>query len=785
MKKKNVIYILTLLNVMFLLSSCSENDLFTAESNTGCTLILQLPQEQHIDITTRALSDENLVDELFVVLFRDGVAKFQSFVNPTITGSQIAITITDFSVNAGETVYVCCNTGITSMPNGYTDADNFFKMLSVGNSISKMPMYGSCLSEGTGLSISLERIFSKVKMTYPAGYTVSWKVCNVPSKGYVSSEQTGYPASATFDQTSNPDTDVAYFIPRTDNSSTAEAKTYILANIAGQGWYKLDFYDKDTPIGVDENAILLDIQRNTFYTFNIIGIKEKGYDTELEAAANDGCNIIYEMNVETDNGISNGQYSLLINRQEILCYPTNKNPDGTINNKNAIQSLEISAVVANPKSEISTYNVTLVTPSLNEDIKLLDDDGNEVEVVNLKIAGEKLTTSNSSRTIRIKCSGANIQDSHLIVKLGNIERQVPIRIAGANCYLADFSSAIGKTIYIPVQWANADGTQRISPSDNFTTAIIWTDQSNITETSLSIVPQQSKQWIEITNNVTFTGNVVIAMLKDGEIKWSWHLWCLDGNMLTWDENKKVYDFKPQYENIYNGYTFMDRNVGATTLNKDGSQTDWGLVYQWGRKDPFPGSADADGNELTIYHEGTGFTMFSPSGHPLYGQCIVDGSNSANNLEYSIQHPMQFIKGGTVSLGRWPDKDWYTNIVANRREDLWINLDGKKAVYNPCPIGWTLTKESSIGPWASLHVSQATTSDDHGIDFSDAGYFSYGNFRGWTGELDSSGRGRSILRLWWGKIQSNSILNGTEFSGTAIVKNLAVRSEAHHIRCVRE
>lgn len=765
---------------MFLLSSCSENDLFTAEGNTSSTLILQLPQEQHIDITTRALSDENLVDELFVVLFRDGVAKFQSFVSPTISGNQITITITDFSVHADDTVYVCCNTGITSMPNGYTDADSFFKMLSVSNSTSKMPMYGSCISEGTGLTVSLERIFSKAKVTYPAEYAVSWKVCNVPSEGYVSSEQIGYPTSATFDKQSNPNNDVAYFIPRTDNSSTAEAKTYILANIEGQGWYKLDFYDKRVPIGVDEDAILLDIQRNTFYTFNIIGIQEKGYDTELEAAANDGCNIIYEMDVETINGISNGQYSLLINRQEITCYPTSKNPDGSVNNRNAIQSLDISAVIANPKSEILTYNVTLVTPS--QDIKLLDDNNNEVRVVDLKISGEKLTTSNSSRSIKVKCSGANIQDSYLIVKLGNIERQVPIRIAGANCYLADFSSSTGNTIYIPVQWANMDGTQRISSSDNFSTAIIWTDQPNITETSLSIVPQQSKQWIEITNNITFTGNVVIAMLKDGEIKWSWHLWCLDGNILIWDEDKKVYDFKPQYENAYNGYTFMDRNVGATTLNKNGSQTDWGLIYQWGRKDPFPSSADADANELTIYHEGTGFTM--SSSHPLYGQCIVDGSSSANNLEYSIQHPMQFIKGATISLGKWADKDWYTNNVANRREDLWIKSDGRKAVYNPCPIGWTLAKESSIGPWASLHVNQAIISDDHGIDFSDAGYFSYGRFRIWTGEL-VTGSNSNCLRLWWGKLERNSIVNGTEFNGTAITKNMSSRSEAHHIRCVRE
>ena len=84
-------------------------------------------------------------------------------------------------------------------------------------------------------------------------------------------------------------------------------------------------------------------------------------------------------------------------------------------------------------------------------------------------------------------------------------------------------------------------------------------------------------------NITFgtpdqyrEGNAVIAA-KDasGKILWSWHIWMTD---------------QPQ-EHIYpnNAGTMMDRNLGATSA-EPGSVGALGLLYQWGRKDPFLGSA---------------------------------------------------------------------------------------------------------------------------------------------------------------------------------------------------
>lgn len=76
-----------------------------------------------------------------------------------------------------------------------------------------------------------------------------------------------------------------------------------------------------------------------------------------------------------------------------------------------------------------------------------------------------------------------------------------------------------------------------------------------------------------------SGNAVIAMKVNGKIYWSWHIWCTD-----YDPNLEG----GQQE--FNGYTWMDRNLGATYNNydeKQGGIESKGFLYQWGRKDPFP------------------------------------------------------------------------------------------------------------------------------------------------------------------------------------------------------
>ena len=77
------------------------------------------------------------------------------------------------------------------------------------------------------------------------------------------------------------------------------------------------------------------------------------------------------------------------------------------------------------------------------------------------------------------------------------------------------------------------------------------------------------------------GNAAIAAKDaEGTILWSWHIWMTD---------------KPKDQAYNNGAgTMMDRNLGATSATP-GSVGALGLLYQWGRKDPFPGASSISEN----------------------------------------------------------------------------------------------------------------------------------------------------------------------------------------------
>ena len=169
---------------------------------------------------------------------------------------------------------------------------------------------------------------------------------------------------------------------------------------------------------------------------------------------------------------------------------------------------------------------------------------------------------------------------------------------------------------------------------------------------------------ECLNKIIFTipspiksGNALIAAKSaSGTTLWSWHLWICNG-------------YRPdQYTQTYkDGTVMMDRNLGAT--GKTGTKgEDHGLLYQWGRKDPFPGFSTGS-NEVKVTY---------PAGP------MRTGAN--RNLDYSIAWPKEFICGGVDS-----DFDW----LASSNRTLWTSA---KTKYDPCPPGWRVPTGGANGVW---------------------------------------------------------------------------------------
>lgn len=193
------------------------------------------------------------------------------------------------------------------------------------------------------------------------------------------------------------------------------------------------------------------------------------------------------------------------------------------------------------------------------------------------------------------------------------------------------------------------------------------------------------------------GNAVIAVYggedATGDLLWSWHIWItdadLDGNLQTW----KVHGDIPANSVLQNPQ-LMDRNLGALEskgYEVTGTNLDHGLIYQWGRKDPFVGADDSkwgsvamrttydhNGNEIGDYQEASAYSS----------EAKWTYVNKIHMKREDIgKYPMAFYYTGTTKS----DQFWLDEVC----HDLWGCPDygkdagklGEKTIYDPCPPGY--------------------------------------------------------------------------------------------------
>ncbi|MDE7005910.1 MAG: hypothetical protein K2O82_05240, partial [Alistipes sp.] len=108
---------------------------------------------------------------------------------------------------------------------------------------------------------------------------------------------------------------------------------------------------------------------------------------------------------------------------------------------------------------------------------------------------------------------------------------------------------------------------------------------------------------------------------------------------------------------------MDRNLGATSIDKAQFDKTVGLYYQWGRKDPFSApNGDASGIDFSVEDKQT--------------------------LAFAVQNPTKFICG----IGNWLN----TNDTKLWNEGS--NYTPVKSIYDPCPAGWMLPNSNAYNPF---------------------------------------------------------------------------------------
>ena len=298
-------------------------------------------------------------------------------------------------------------------------------------------------------------------------------------------------------------------------------------------------------------------------------------------------------------------------------------------------------------------------------------------------------------------------------------------ITGAGKYTFDVKKANGEAV--------AGGEEA---------AMLWTDVKNeivggiITKVD-SDKPEDNAEYI--VKNVSFNkennaiffeasgnlGNAVIALVNNmDEIIWSWHIWCVGTQTVDvpWCSNVlSIHDMT---------INWMTLNIGATSSILSDPYS-MGLLYQWGRKDPFLGSSSYTesrndypvfvntetfpGCEFQVNKESTTTTVSTTISHPtVYYSFIPEGWTTK---AWACDIPLDGWGDGIPPFGSDEallvnDKNYHVAYLkgldpVENCTDLPRKTYKGKGVYDPCPQGYRLpTTEEFV---ASLFISDSAYS----------------------------------------------------------------------------
>ena len=244
----------------------------------------------------------------------------------------------------------------------------------------------------------------------------------------------------------------------------------------------------------------------------------------------------------------------------------------------------------------------------------------------------------------------------------------------ANCYIVSETGAyqfdadvIGNGEFGLIDGANFH-TEDVDISP-VSAELLWEDRPNLL---LGIELKNGKVRFYSTGK---EGNALIAVKDaDGNILWSWHIWCTD---MPVDQT---------YVNSIGTFVVQDRNLGAIRADR-GVDDEWtgakGILYQWGRKDPF---------------------IFDNNGA---GRPVGDSDGDGMTIDESIMDPTCFS---------YPGGSWVT-----REGDVSLWSPTQKTIYDPCPVGYRVAQKEI---WKDFSKT-FTDISNNALDFNVSGSFDHG------------------------------------------------------------
>lgn len=237
----------------------------------------------------------------------------------------------------------------------------------------------------------------------------------------------------------------------------------------------------------------------------------------------------------------------------------------------------------------------------------------------------------------------------------------------ANCYI------VSEADTYTFRMTKGNSSEVVTPV--FSVSVLWesfdTDEIPHVGDLIKSVTFKDDRMIFRTADSFHEGNAVIAAHNAaGTIVWSWHIWMTD---------------RPQeIQCLRNGSVIMDRNLGATESKPgDDHYRTFGLLYQWGRKDPF-----------------LNFRSTPPGYGEMYSTGNWTSTGAGHGIENSIKSPMAFFIVSQY-LDTYEDCDWahtYRSGDYFRPYPDNTRWQETKTIYDPCPSGWKVPTGGTEGFW---------------------------------------------------------------------------------------
>ena len=254
--------------------------------------------------------------------------------------------------------------------------------------------------------------------------------------------------------------------------------------------------------------------------------------------------------------------------------------------------------------------------------------------------------------------------------------------------------------------------------------VVWADEAGLVKFGATKIVHDASNnafvQFEVPADKIKNGNAVIAVMKNGTVVWSWHLWFIHDDALNTVTCTNFQDHKYKFTQETLGWKYTALKVSTysaprkvrmkveqtvanggvkqsayitITQNPGNARQGYSTLYQFGRKDALPGTdATAEGS-------------FTQNG----------GDNMS--IQNGIQHPEVFYTYGSGWYGGYNQYNlWSMNNTTTGFNDNSV----VKTIYDPCPAGFHMpasnaftgftTNGQNYGP---MNVSGAW---DYGFNF---------------------------------------------------------------------